>query len=424
MSDAAIVNGKSGFRPANLFQAQDFAWLLFVIVLIATAPETNYDALILLPLIGAFQIIEPRLKLFSSRRGQIISIVLKLILSYLLIGFTHGIDSYYYAIFLIPVVSAATILELPGVLLVTAIAGLAYFSFLLPIFFDYSRFNLPPDQIRIMSLRAAFYAITAFLVYQQANAKRQEMKRTEEAAERLAESNRNLRHAQASLRRSERLAALGQLTAGLAHELRNPLGTIKASAEMLTKDSTKCRPEVMSEMTGYIVSEVDRVNGLIASFLDFAKPLQIRPIAADLRSVIDDVVRQQADLARSRNVGVSVQLNGSLSFAFDPDLLNPAISNLLQNAIEASAPGRSVEIRAGSRDENVMIFVSDHGEGIQPQHLENIFNPFFTTKPQGTGLGLAIVSKIVDEHQGRINVFSEAGTGTTFEITLPKGQQI
>jgi signal transduction histidine kinase len=95
----------------------------------------------------------------------------------------------------------------------------------------------------------------------------------------------------------------------------------------------------------------------------------------------------------------------------------------LQNAIEASAPGKSVEIRAGSRDENVMIFVSDHGEGIQPQHLENIFNPFFTTKPQGTGLGLAIVSKIIAEHEGHINVFSEAGAGTTFEITLPKGQQ-
>jgi len=181
MTDAAALQGKSTLKPANLFQAQDFAWLLFVIVLIATAPETNppnYDALILVPLIGAFQIAEPRLNLFSSRPGQITSIVLKLLLSYLLIGFTHGIDSYYYAIFLIPVVSAATILELSGVILVTAIACLAYFSFLLPIFFDYNRFSLPPDQISMMSLRASFYAIVAFLVYQQAHAKRQEKERT------------------------------------------------------------------------------------------------------------------------------------------------------------------------------------------------------------------------------------------------------
>ena len=82
-----------------------------------------------------------------------------------------------------------------------------------------------------------------------------------------------------------------------------------------------------------------------------------------------------------------------------------------------------MEIRAENRDNNVMIFVSDHGEGIQPQHLESIFNPFFTTKSHGTGLGLAIVSKIIDEHEGRINVFSETGLGTTFEVTLPKEQQ-
>jgi two-component system sensor histidine kinase HydH len=425
MTAAAASITRKHARTVDFFQPQDFAWLLFVIILITTAPEPNYDALILLPIIGSFQIVEPRLKLFASRRGQITSITLKLVLSYLLIGFTHTIDSYYYPIFLIPVVSAATILELPGVILVTALACLAYFSFLLPIFFDYSKFYLPPNQISIMSLRASFYAIVAFLVYQQAKAKRDEMKRTEEAAERLAESNKNLLEAQASLRRSERLAALGQLTAGLAHELRNPLGTIKASAEMLTRDSTKGRPEVMSEMTGYIVSEVDRVNGLIASFLDFAKPLQIRAVTADLRSTIEDVIRQQTDLARRRDVEISVRIpDAPLSFVFDPDLLTLAISNLVQNALEASAPGQSIEIRAESRRENIMIFVSDHGEGIQPQHLENIFNPFFTTKPHGTGLGLAIVSKIIDEHQGRITVFSQAGAGTTFEITLPKGQHV
>ncbi|MFL6353033.1 MAG: sensor histidine kinase [Bryobacteraceae bacterium] len=425
MADAAGTPSKTGFRAAHLFRIQDFAWLLFVTILIATAPETNYDALILLPLIGAFQIAEPRLKLFSSRRGQITSIVLKLDLSYLLIGYTHGRDSYYYPIFLIPVVSAATILELPGVILVTAIACLAYFSFLLPMFVDYDMFRLPPDQISIMSLHASFYVIVAFLVYEQAKAKRDEVKRTQNAAERLAESNRNLRRAQASLRRSERLAALGQLTAGLAHELRNPLGTIKASAEMLTKNSTKTRPEVSSEMTGYIVSEVDRVNGLIASFLDFARPLHIRPIVADLHAAIDDVVREQSDLARSRNVSLSASIaEGPLSFMFDPDLLKSAVSNVVQNAIQASAPGQSVEIRAEKRDDNVMIFVSDRGEGIQPEHLESIFNPFFTTKPHGTGLGLAIVSKIIDEHQGRINVFSEAGAGTTFEVTLPAGEQV
>jgi two-component system, NtrC family, sensor histidine kinase HydH len=408
---------------AHLFRPQDFAWLLFVAVLIFTAPEVNYDAFILLPLIGAFQIIEPRWALFASRRGQIISIILKLILCYLLVGWTHTVYSAYYSIFLIPVVSAATIFDLLGVIIVITIACLAYFSFLLPIFFDYSRYDLWPGQVSIMSVRAAFYAITGFLVYEQAKAKRDEMRRTQEAAERLAESNRNLRQVQASLRRSERLAALGQLTAGLAHELRNPLGTIKASAEMLTKGSLRNRPEVMAEMAGYIGSEVDRMNGLISSFLDFARPLQIRPVMAELKPVIDDVMRQQLELAKSRNVTLSAQITDeSLSFVFDPDLLKLALSNLVQNAIQASAPEQKVEITVEERDDDVFIFVSDYGKGIQPQHLESVFNPFFTTKSDGVGLGLAIVAKIVDEHEGQINVFSEVGAGTRFEVALPKVQ--
>ncbi len=411
-------------RRTNLFQPRDFAWLLFAAALIAFDPETNYSATIVIVCIGAFQIAEPRLRWFSSRRGQLASIGIKMILSYLLIGYSHPIDSFYYLIFLIPIISAATVFNFWGVMAVTAIASLAYFSFV-PLLFVYWKEYVAQGQISLMLLQVSFFAIVAYVVYEQASGKREEMKRTEEAAARLVESNRNLRLAEASLRRSERLAALGQLTAGLAHELRNPLGTIKASAEMLTRDATRARPEVMSEMTGYIVSEVDRVNGLIASFLDFAKPLQIRAVPADLRSTIEDVVRQQSDLAQRRNVELSVRIDGGpLSFTFDPDLLKLAISNLVQNAIEASASGQSVEIRVEDRDEDVILFVTDHGEGIQPQNLESIFNPFFTTKPQGTGLGLAIVSKIVDEHAGRILVFSEAGAGTTFEMTLPKGQPI
>ncbi|MBV8551893.1 MAG: ATP-binding protein [Acidobacteriaceae bacterium] len=411
-----------GLRAGSFLQAQDFAWALFVAVLILTTPETNHNATILLILIGAFEIVEPRLKLFTSRRGKIASIVLKMILSYLLIGWTHGIATYYYAIFLIPVVSTATSFEIAGVLVVVLLSAAAYFSFLLPVFIDYSNFELPSDYLSLMCLRASFYAIVAFLVYQQARAKRQEMQRTEEAAKRLAESNRHLRQAQASLRRSERLAALGQLTAGMAHELRNPLGTIKASAEMLTKDSVKRRPEVMAEMAGYIVSETDRINGLIASFLDFARPLQVHPAMADVRVVMEDVVRQHAELARSREVTVEVKSETPLMFEFDADLMRVALGNLVQNAIQASAPGQRVEVRAEQRDTQVMIFVTDHGHGIQPEHLENIFNPFFTTKPKGVGLGLAIVAKIVDEHHGNINVFSEPGKGTRFEMVLPASQ--
>lgn len=413
--------GEAIARTPSWFRAQDFAWLLFVIALIAADPETNYDATVFLALIGAFQIAEPRIKLFSTRRGQVISIACKMLLSYLLVGWTHTIDSVYYLIFLIPIISAATVLNVFGVSLVTALSALAYFSFLLPIFIDWNVYQMPPGLISIMFLRISFYTIVAFVVYQQAKAKRDEMQRTQEAAEQLAASNRSLRDAQASLRRSERLAALGQLTAGLAHELRNPLGTIKGSAEMLMKGTMQSRPEVMSEMAGYIGSEVDRMNGLVSSFLDFARPLLAKPVNAELRPIIEEIVKQQSELADRAGVDVLVEMGeDTLAFSFDPDLLKVALSNLLQNAIQASSAGQTVAIRATEAQENIMIFVADHGHGIQKEQLETIFNPFFTTKSQGIGLGLPIVSKIVDEHHGRINVFSEVGKGTTFEIALPK----
>lgn len=407
-------------RAAAWFKPQDFAWLLFSGILIATTPEPNYDLPIVLGLITAFQIAEPRLRPFATPRGQVASIVLKLILSYLLVGYTHGITSPYYPIFLMPVVSAATTFELSGTILVTLLACLGYFSFLLPTYVDWAHDPPPPDYLQLMSLRTSFYPIVAFLVFEQAKAKREEIRRTEEA-------NRSLRRAEASLRRSERLAALGQLTAGLAHELRNPLGTIRASAEMLMKPAAKSRPEVLAEMAEFIRSDVDRMNGLITSFLNFARPLQIHPVTADLEPVIQDVVRETGTLAAEAGVPVQVEMpvgkQGAV-FAFDPELMRIVLLNLLQNAVQASVSGGVVTLRVIPEELQIRIMLEDQGKGIDPQHLESIFNPFFTTKPQGVGLGLAIVSKIIDEHGGRISVLSEVGKGTTFEIILPREQDI
>jgi two-component system, NtrC family, sensor histidine kinase HydH len=404
-------------RWHTVLQPQDFTWAVFVAILLLTAPERNYNALILVPLIGIFQILEPRLKLFRSRRGQIVSVAIKLLLSYLLVGFTDALNSYYDPIFLIPVVAAATIFDLTGVVIVIALTSAGLGSFLLLV--NWSRF--PPGEVSVraseLTLRTAFYAMVGFIVYQQAKAKRDEMERTREALD-------NLRLAEASLRRSERLAALGQLTAGLAHELRNPLGTIKASADMLTRHIAQGHPEIMTEMAGYITSEVDRMNGLIASFLDFARPLRMKPSVNELRPLLEDIVHQHSDPSAEKTVNVVMLEDRNLSFAFDPELLRVALSNLVQNAVQASAPGQEVEIRVTPREDSVLILVTDHGEGIQPQHLESIFNPFFTTKPAGVGLGLALVAKIVDEHNGRIKVFSEPGKGTTFEIVLPRQQPL
>jgi two-component system, NtrC family, sensor histidine kinase HydH len=313
---------------------------------------------------------------------------------------------------LVPIISAATSLELLGTFVFIVLACASYLSFLLSV--DWKRYELTADAIDTLCLRCIFLSVVGFLVYQQAKAKREEMLRTEEAG-------RNLRKAEASLRRSERLAALGQLTAGLAHELRNPLGTIKASAEFMTKPSTQARPEVMGEMAGNIASEVDRTNSLISRFLDFAKPLEIHARLSDLAAVIDIVIHQLTEIASKHGVAVVEDMpEGPLEFSFDPDLLPLALQNLVQNAIQASKPGQTVTVGVYPEAAQVVIQVVDQGSGIDSQHLESVFNPFFTTKPNGVGLGLALVAKIVDEHGGKISVRSELGKGTAFDVSIPR----
>ncbi len=397
-------------KPRWLLRFEDFVWLTLFSALAIFNTEKNYPAIIILVVLAIFQVLEPRMKVFGSARGQAVASAIKLLLAWLLVGYADTFTGHYYEILFVPVISAATTLGLAGTFAFILLTCGSYLSFLL-----FPHFPLTQEDINILTLRCIFLFVVGFLVYQQAHGKREEMTRTEEAA-------RNLRKAEASLRRSERLAALGQLTAGLAHELRNPLGTIKASADMMTTSAGK--PEVMAEMAGYISSEVDRTNALISRFLDFAKPLELHAAVADLNALVDEVLNQLQPLAERRGVRLDRRLSGgSLFFPFDQDLLRLALLNLIQNAVQASQPGKRVSVEVEATPARVAIRVIDEGSGIAAEHLESIFNPFFTTKPDGVGLGLALVAKIVDEHQGRISVRSEVGQGTTFEVTLPRSDE-
>jgi len=403
----------------DFFRPEDVAWLLIFTALAAFGPDLNYSADLVLLAFALFQVAEPRISLFSSARGQLFAILIKIVLSYLLIGFSHALDSSYFLILLVPVITAATTLDLIGTLIFSIISAMTYLSFLA--FVDWQHEYIPPDQVRVLALRTLFIAVVGYLVYLQARGKRLEMERTREAAAQLAHSNRVLRSTQASLRRSERLAALGQLTAGLAHELRNPLGTIKASAELLTKPSTHTRPEIMRELAGYIVTEVDRTNALIARFLDFARPLRLEPKLSDICEVTRNAITSLQQRASDRGVELVTELPSEpVVFRFDPDLYGLALTNVVQNAIDASNAGSPVRISIRPEVDDVVIGISDNGAGIPKDQMENIFNPFFTTKAQGTGLGLAIVAKIVDEHGGTIKVQSTPGEGTTFHLNLPR----
>jgi signal transduction histidine kinase len=359
------------------------------------------------------QVIEPKFRFFSSLRGSIISFLIKLVLWYLLMGWTDGIASPYFWLMLLPVMSVATSLGLVGLVVSVVLACGSYLTlirFLGP--------NQKPDWPYLILAEATF-PIAGFLTWELLEENRAATRRAQRAAEQLAEANRHLQEAEAQVRRTERLAALGQLSAGLAHEIRNPLSTIKGSAEMLLKN-VNADSAVSHELAGYISSEVDRTNALVTRFLDFARPLALRLEKTEITEVIDEAVAEVEKY--SPTLDVSIYKNYSPDIApilIDRQLIERVLYNLLLNAAQASLPQGSVTVKTRQLDDTVEISVIDRGTGIAPKDRESIFNPFFTTKSSGVGLGLAIVSKIVDEHGGQITVESEPGAGSVFHVLLP-----
>src|SRR5581483_2393850 len=389
--------------------------LLFAVLAFYGPDRSDVTTWTLLGL-GLMQVVEPKIAFFRSYLGSAVSFLIKLTLWYVLMAWTDGIASSYYWLMLLPVMSAATSLGLVGLTVATILACGAYLSFL---FFLQPDQFIPRDQLEVLILRLTTFPIAGYLTYDLLEANRRAARRAEEAAEQLAEANRNLQEAEAAMRRSERLAALGQLSAGLAHELRNPLGTMRTSAEMLLKN-VGSENAVAQEMAGFIASEVDRTNSLVTRFLDFARPLALRPEKTDLAQVID---RALADVEKhTPPLDVVIYKNYSPDirpFLLDGQLMERVIYNLVVNAAQASPPKAPITVKTRQVGDTVEIAVIDRGSGIEPKLVENIFNPFVTTKSSGVGLGLAIVSKIVDEHGGSISVESELGSGSVFRVFLP-----
>jgi two-component system, NtrC family, sensor histidine kinase HydH len=394
------------------FRPEDFVWLLLFAALAAFSPERSWVFITVLVALGVVQVLEPRI-------GPKLSIGLKLALCYPVIYYSGAIQSSYYLILLFPVISAATSFGLLGAVLVTILACAEYLSFLL--FVDWQNQFIPQDQVLVLGLRMLFLPVVGFLTRQLAESSRTEARKHQAAAEQLAAANQSLKEAEAQVRRSDRLAALGHLTAGLAHELRNPLGTMKTSAEMLARN-VAAENAVAQEMAGFISAEVDRTNTIITRFLDFARPQHLQMASGDIAALLDTAIQH----FEREKPGISVYKNYSPDIpplAFDAGLLERVFSNLLMNAAQASPPGGVVTVKTRRVDGTVEISVIDRGSGIDPKNLESIFNPFFTTKSEGTGLGLAIVSKIVDEHGGKIAVESAPGEGSVFHVYLPLSGQ-
>ncbi|MEY4545667.1 MAG: hypothetical protein RL685_1862 [Pseudomonadota bacterium] len=222
-----------------------------------------------------------------------------------------------------------------------------------------------------------------------------------------------------------RLAALGQMAAGLAHEVKNPLSAIKGAAQLLGEPTSGRAPdEASSEFLGIILEEVERLDRVVRSVLDYARPRQGALGLVNVNSVIDHTLRL---LSSNREGGCSycTELDREVPrVRVDAEQLRQVLLNLLQNAGEAMGGRGTITITTRTRrgeaaDRSVEIAITDHGPGITPEVRENLFVPFFTTRAQGTGLGLAISERIVQEMGGRIEVLTTVGTGSTFSVQLP-----
>ncbi len=418
----------------------DVLWLFFLAGLALLPPVKEVHKQLTLLAFGVIQLGEGWLVARIPRRGAAYVVVLKVALATLLIDHTGelSINSSYYPIYYLPVVTAAEFFGPWATLGWTALASGAYCSYLYPALQEY---DITAESYAVLAIRILFFFLAAMVVNRFVLENRRQTQRYQEVARTLAETNRRLEQAQEAARRSERLAALGQLSAGLAHEIRNPLGVIKGSAEMLNQKLAKSDP-LATELAGYISSETNRLSALVTRFLDFARPLHAELTHRDIPTVLDRALNDVAQFWKGAPVRVEKEYQANLPLVpLDEGLAEQAFVNIIQNAYDAmNTNGGVLRVKAersrhngrhGDSVEGVEVRIADSGPGISPELREQIFNPFVTTKKTGVGLGLSIVSKIIDGHHGFIQIENSTapaagdaqGPGACFVMFFPVGSE-
>lgn len=234
-----------------------------------------------------------------------------------------------------------------------------------------------------------------------------------------------IRHLKEEIERNQRLAAVGRLAAGVAHEIRNPLSSIKGFATYF-KERYREVPE--DQKTAEImIQEVERLNRVIGQLLEIARPVSIQKRPTSIQTLIKHSLKVIEGDTQMRGIKIDTTIPPEIGEVLvDPDRIKQVLLNLYLNAIEAMEQGGtlSVEVLQDKDSKNVQIHISDTGTGIREQNLTHIFDPFFTTKSSGTGLGLAIVHNIIASHKGEVKVTSRLGQGTMVTIVLPASMEV
>lgn len=267
-----------------------------------------------------------------------------------------------------------------------------------------------------------FYGLAGVLTGVFSERERRQRRDLQRTTAQLAAVYRELQDNFERMKRAERLFAVGQLSAGLAHEIRNPLASIAGAVGLMERNGGS--EGMRSECITIIKKENERLNRLLTSFLDFARPRTPRYLSIDIEPVLDAVI----DLANHAIAGKAISLRKEIEshlapLECDPEQLKQVLLNLVMNAIQAMPEGGEVTISARLDNERLLIRVRDEGCGIKLDERDKIFDPFFTTKADGTGLGLSVAHQIVEQHGGLLTAEQNAVKGMTFSLQLPLSRE-
>jgi two-component system, NtrC family, sensor histidine kinase HydH len=321
----------------------------------------------------------------------------------------HGV---FQRLYYLPVVYAAIAFGWQGGLLAATVAGLLYIPHIVTMWSHEHHYSM--EQYAEILMFFAVGAVTGIL----SDRERRRRLELQATASKLRQVHGELQDTFEQVKRADRMSAIGQLAAGLAHEIRNPLASIDGAAEVL--DAASDQPEVRKETLAIIRKECARLNRLLTSLLDFARPRHPEWREVDVGGLIASVVGLVNHSAGSGIRFHSQVERGIPSLPGDEEQLLQVLVNLTLNAAQAMPDGGIVALTAQSREGGVLIEVSDEGAGIPEEHLEKIFDPFFTTKDTGTGLGLSVVHQIVSQHGGSVSVSANPERGTTFSLFFPQ----
>ncbi|MGE4544410.1 MAG: PAS domain-containing sensor histidine kinase [Pedobacter sp.] len=422
-------------RSRSVFLAQNgtLLFLLVLLFLFARGPDLLYGALSLLLLAAYHALVNYYFTPRQILQARLMTVHLGtyLLLCTLVIRATTEADeeSLYWIVYLLPITTAAANLNLLRTLAVCCLSSLLYGAL-----FPQSLYLNPqsrPEELPELLILVTTFFIIGVLVQSFSESQRRSLDLQEKLNRRLIsnrktlqDSLRKLRNAEENLRRKDRLSALGRLSAGMAHEIRNPLGIISSSVQLLAKKLGP-RTDDIQQLVSVVQEEVQRLNGLINDFIKFGRPAAPDRHDCDIRQLVERTVQECQPLAQQRDVQlVSECPTDPLEAWVDSGLLRQALLNLVINALEATPPQGQVKVRLRAAGQGVRFEIHNTGSIIPEEMQSRIFDLFVTTKDRGSGLGLANAHQIVIVHGGEMRVHSTPEDGTMFSIWIPLREEI